>query len=737
MLAEAYGWTPDVVADMTLPQVHVYLMERKAGNQSKHNSLAERRAWLKANRQRITIMAFQGGEAFVDLTMNDKAFRAGVSKNSGIMSKLGGKMATIGKAGAAAFAAIGAGIAATTAVSGRFEQTMARVRALTGANDKQFSELEEAAKSLGRSTVFSASEAAKGMSFFALAGFDANKIISSMPATLDLAAAGQLELGTASDIVAKIMAGMGLEAKDLGGTVDVLTKAFTTSNTDLMQLGDAMKFVGPIGKQTGRGIEELTAAIQVMSNAGIQGGMAGTSLRMILLRLAGGVPQAKRALDGLGVATADATGASRPLADIIDDLNAKTANMTTNQKTAVLAQIAGARSVAALSEMMARGGDEMRRFQTNLENSGGTAQRIADIQLDTLFGSLTLLKSVMEGLAIEVGDVFGPAIRAGADAISVLGAAAIDIVANSGLAEWFSDLSKTIVSNMENVMFAGQVLAVGVDNFGIVLQSAFVGAGLAVVTFSLDMAHAFEAIAFALAQSVVWFVSWVNTARVNFVDNWSNILGSALAILQNWGRNADTFLGNISDNISARWDVIKGIFRGELVEFNPKSLTDGFTEVTDTLENLNLELPTFELSSLPDREKSQVEKDMEALKDELNTALELSLEAKVTGDAEKKVDELRKKLDAKAAEDAAVKAGTGGEGSVAAQAEFVGLTDVWDKISSTTATQVTTDEKALDVAQQQLAQQKLANEKAERLNTFLIEQQFSAPPPEAMKTEGR
>ena len=161
--------------------------------------------------------------------------------------------------------------AAATKTAASFEQSMARVRALSGATDVEFRKLEQTALDLGRSTVFSARQAAEAMQFFALAGFKTNEITAALPKTLQLAAAAQIEIAQAADIASKALKGLGLEASEMGRVGDVLTKAFTSANTDLIGLGAALQKVGPIGRGAGKEIEELTAVIQLFSDVGIQG----------------------------------------------------------------------------------------------------------------------------------------------------------------------------------------------------------------------------------------------------------------------------------------------------------------------------------------------------------------------------------------------------------------------------------------------------------------------------------
>jgi TP901 family phage tail tape measure protein len=260
--------------------------------------------------------------------------------------------------------------------------------------------------------VFSASQAAEAMSYFALAGFDTQKILDAIGPALDLAAAGQLEIAEAADITAKIMAGMGIEARDVGKAVDIMAKAMTTANTDLRQLGDAMKFVGPIAKTAGIGLEELTAAIQLLSNAGVQGEMAGTTIRGMLLALTSPSAEAGAELGRLGVRIKDEQGNVRMLADIIEDLQRGLSGMGSGERLASLGQIFDARQAAGAAELVAQGAERLREFTSALQDAGGTASRLAATQIDNLAGETTILKSTLEGLAIAIGEAVAPKARA-------------------------------------------------------------------------------------------------------------------------------------------------------------------------------------------------------------------------------------------------------------------------------------------------------------------------------------
>lgn len=276
-------------------------------------------------------------------------------------------------------------------LSGDFEKSMNRVSALSGATGQELEKLAGQARQLGADTQFSASEAADAMSFLAMAGFDVNQIYSSMPGTLNLAAAAQLDMGSAADIVSNIMTGFGLEASELEGAVDILSKAFISSNTDLRQLGDGMKFVGPIASGLNVPLSSTTAALGALSNAGIQGGMAGTTLRMILGTLASEA-------DKLGIATTNAAGDLLPLADIIDALNEK------GMSTTEVLDVFGQRGGPGMAALLAQGGTSLRAFTAELDDAGGTAQRVAETQMQGLHGMVKELQSAAEELLLSLGD---------------------------------------------------------------------------------------------------------------------------------------------------------------------------------------------------------------------------------------------------------------------------------------------------------------------------------------------
>lgn len=353
----------------------------------------------------------RAGRAYVELGVNDR-LKAGLNKARTELKAFANEVQSLSKHLLGIGAAFAAPLAASLPVFLDYEKQMSRVKALTGANEEQFMRLSREARRLGETTVFTAGQAAEAMSFFALAGFKVDQIMTSLEPTLNLAAAGQLEIAQAADISAKIMAGMGIEASRLGYAVDVLTKAMTTANTDLVQLGDAMKYVGPVAKVAGISFEETTAAIQLLSNAGIQGQMAGTTLRGAILALTDPSAAAADELRRMGVVVRDARGNMRPLADIIGDMASALDGVGTADRLGIIGRIFDARQAAGFAELLDQGADKLRQFTSALKSAAGTAARIAKVLLDTLGGDWKIFTSAVEEGAISLVEVFRAPLRA-------------------------------------------------------------------------------------------------------------------------------------------------------------------------------------------------------------------------------------------------------------------------------------------------------------------------------------
>lgn len=302
-------------------------------------------------------------------------------------------------------------ISKSVAAAAEFEQSMANVKAISQATGAEFESLRNQALKLGATTKFTAAESADAQALLAQAGMKTNQILAAMPGVLSLAAAGQIDLATTADITASVLNGFGLAAEETGRLVDVLAKSSIDTNADVTDLGFAMKYLAPVAASMGVSIEEATAAVGELSNAGIKGEMAGTQMRAILLALASPSKEAAGYMDTLGISISDTAGNIKPLSSIIGDLQGAFARLTEVQQADVAATLVGREATAGLLTLISNGQSTFDNYTASLENAGGTAERVAGTQMDTLKGAITEMKSALEGVGIVVGDKFAPAIR--------------------------------------------------------------------------------------------------------------------------------------------------------------------------------------------------------------------------------------------------------------------------------------------------------------------------------------
>jgi TP901 family phage tail tape measure protein len=322
-------------------------------------------------------------------------------KSIGAISTASGSMAL----------AVGAAMAVSVQTAANFEASMTKVKAITNASETEFARLEETAKSLGASSQYSSMEIADAMYNIGAAGFSTNQIIETMPGLLNLAAASQTSLAQASEICTSIMSGFGIEAAETARVVDVLTQASNSSNASIPDLGAAMKFVGPVAKTLGISLEETASAIGLLSNAGIKGSEAGTSLRAAMLALANPVGQGAKAIERLGIEVTNSQGKMKPLNELIGHIASKMTGMTDAQKTATAAQLVGTEAASGFLTLLDNGQKSIQDFTKELENSGGVAEKVAKVQMDTLKGSYLEFSGALESLGINIGQELLPEFR--------------------------------------------------------------------------------------------------------------------------------------------------------------------------------------------------------------------------------------------------------------------------------------------------------------------------------------
>ena len=319
--------------------------------------------------------------------------------------KVGGAAMAAGTAAAIGFgkASIDAGM--------EFDSSMSQVAATMGTTVDQITDLRNFAQEMGATTAFSATEAADALNYMALAGYDAEESMSMLPTVLDLAAAGDIDLAHASDMVTDAQSALGLSAEETKTMVDQMAKAASNSNTSVEQLGDAYLKIGATARNVKGGTEELATVLGVLADNGIKGEEGGTHLRNMILSLQNPTEKGAAALEQLGVAVYDTDGNMRSLIDIVGDIQTGMGDMDQASRDAMLNGLFNKTDLAAVNALLSTSSERFDELSTAIQDSAGAAQQMAATRLDNLAGDITLFKSALESSQIALSDALSPALR--------------------------------------------------------------------------------------------------------------------------------------------------------------------------------------------------------------------------------------------------------------------------------------------------------------------------------------
>lgn len=366
-----------------------------------------------------TIMAYMD----LDMSSFNSAIDMAGEQLSGFAS--GGVADALGSIGAAAETA---GRALTMHITGKlldvgqaalqvgmdFDASMSNVYGLMSSlnlSQAQMDALRDTAREMGATTKFSASEAADAMGYMALAGWDDAQVIAGIPGVLNLAAAANMDLAKASDIVTDTMTPFGMAAERAGEAADVFAYAQANSNTTVEALGEAMKYAAPTADAFGMTLQDTAAAMGVLANAGIKGSQGGTTLNAMLRDMKNNAKNGAIAIGKTKVALTNADGSYRSYAAIIRDIDKATSSMTASQRDAALGAIFGDESLKGILATLKQGPDALDAMTEGMYACGGAAEDMAATMGDNLKGDLAILESGAQDMAIALSDWLMPAAR--------------------------------------------------------------------------------------------------------------------------------------------------------------------------------------------------------------------------------------------------------------------------------------------------------------------------------------
>ena len=497
------------------------------------------------------------------------SFNSSVGAAQGKLSALGKAAGTAMKAAAAASAAATAAVGAFAASSVKtgmeFDKSMSQVAATMGKTVDEVQDLRDFAQEMGATTAFSAVEAADALNYMALAGYDAETSMAMLPNVLNLAAAGSIDLASASDMITDAQSALGLTLDQTNAMVDQMAAASSKSNTSVAQLGEAILTVGGTAQYMAGGTKELNTVLGVLADNGIKGSEGGTHLRNMLLKLSAPTADATKLLNNLGVQVFDAQGNMRSFTEIFPELNAAMSSLTDQERLDAMATLFNSRDIASATALLGTTTERWEELGAAIGDSAGAADQMAKTQLDNLAGDITLFISALEGAQIVLNNQLTPSLRTfvqfGTNAMGELTTAfqegGLD-GAMEALGGILSDGLNMIVQKIPGFLSAGMRL-LGALGQGILDNlPAIASAVVTVIPMLVDgIMTALPALADAALQIMEQLASGLSSGLPNMLSKGLEIvLGLSSSLRENAGRLVD---GAISLAVSLAKGLADGI----------------------------------------------------------------------------------------------------------------------------------------------------------------------------------
>lgn len=419
-----------------------------------------------------------------------------------------------------------------------FEEAMSSVKAISGATGDDFQKLKEKAEYMGATTKFTATESANAMYYMALAGWKTQDMLDGLEGIMYLAAASGEDLAMVSDIVTDGLTALGYAADQSTHYADVFAKTVTNSNSTVETLGEAMKYVGPIAGALNISVEDTATALGLMANAGVKSSQAGTSLRGILQRLATNTSGARDEMESLGVKIFDQNGKMRDFGDIMNDARIKLSKLTDQQKTSLAKTVAGTTAMSGFLAIVNSSDADFEKLTNAINDCDGAAKEMSEIMIDNAKGQLTIIKSQLEGIAIQLSQYVFPFIKSILSLIQTL-------------LTKLSELSPTQQKIL--LIVTGLIIALG----PLLIVIGKIGTGIS----SLISAFKFLGPLLSGAKTAVaGFAAGFNPVILIIAAVAAAVVGIGYLIYKNWD-DICSWTRNLADNISAIWNNITEFFK--------------------------------------------------------------------------------------------------------------------------------------------------------------------------------
>lgn len=503
-------------------------------------------------------------ELFVTLAIKDTAYKQGLkdaeSNASSSTSKIGGAFKTVGKVAKTVMAAGSAAAVAFTKTSidagMNFDTAMSQVAATMGTTVDKIGNVEAKAEEMGRTTKYTATEAAEGMNILAQAGLSADEQISGIGTVLNLASAGAMSLEESASYTAGAVKGFGDSMGNASYYADLMAKGATLANTNVRGLGEAFSGSAATAKNYGQSADSVTLSLLRLAEQNVTGSEASTALNRAMADLYTPTDNASKALDQLGLSAYKSNGEAKDFNDLVDELNGSLQGMTAEQKNNALATIFTTQGLQAFNKMTASSDATVQKFWKGIQDSSGSAAQQAATQLDNLKGDITLLSSATEGLELGFYNTFSGAIRGAIKGITSEVSGLAEAMESGGISGAFSKLAQDAIN------FSGQLpglTKIGGDLINGLISSVTQNSGSITTAVGQLLNNLASTISVGLNVFTSVGVNLLTTIASGMTQGIPTFLGQALPMLTQF---TESLRSNAGKLINAGLALIQNIAQG-------------------------------------------------------------------------------------------------------------------------------------------------------------------------------
>lgn len=503
-------------------------------------------------------------ELFVTLAIKDTAYKQGLkdaeSNASSSTSKIGGAFKTVGKVAKTAMAAGSAAAVAFTKTSidagMNFDTAMSQVAATMGTTVDKIGNVEAKAEEMGRTTKYTATEAAEGMNILAQAGLSADEQISGIGTVLNLASAGAMSLEESASYTAGAVKGFGDSMGNASYYADLMAKGATLANTNVRGLGEAFSGSAATAKNYGQSADSVTLSLLRLAEQNVTGSEASAALNRAMADLYTPTDNASKALDQLGLSAYKSNGEAKDFNDLVDELNGSLQGMTAEQKNNALATIFTTQGLQAFNKMTASSDATVQKFWKGIQDSSGSAAQQAATQLDNLKGDITLLSSATEGLELGFYNTFSGAIRGAIKGITSEVSGLAEAMESGGISGAFSKLAQDAIN------FSGQLpglTKIGGDLINGLISSVTQNSGSITTAVGQLLNNLASTISVGLNVFTSVGVNLLTTIASGMTQGIPTFLGQALPMLTQF---TESLRSNAGKLINAGLALIQNIAQG-------------------------------------------------------------------------------------------------------------------------------------------------------------------------------